>query len=129
MRTKRSTDSGRHDSRLPNHDTQGGELRIDLTALPELGITGALVIVIAYLLTSNARDRAAHERSQQRREAEHSAELIAARAAHEAELAGLHSRLSQLEQRLTELESELDQERERRRLAEDDAAAARRRRL
>jgi hypothetical protein len=87
-------------------------------------MTGALVIVIGYLLVANHRDRTSYERAMRRRDAEHAAELAATRAAHDADLTGMRSRLSSLEQRLAELETELDRERDRRRRAEDDAATA-----
>ncbi|MEV4313009.1 hypothetical protein [Actinocrispum sp. NPDC049592] len=96
--------------------------------LPGLGITGALVLVIAYLLASNFRDRLQHEKTLAAREGEHASELTAVRTAYEADLAGLRVRLAALEQRLAELETELDSERERRRAAEDAAARARRQR-
>jgi hypothetical protein len=110
------------------------ELRLDIqqrlfaglgtTTLPSVGMTGVLVIVIGYLLVANHRDRTSYERAMRRRDAEHAAELASARTAHDADLVGLRSRLSSLEQRLEELETELDRERDRRRRAEDDAAAA-----
>jgi hypothetical protein len=100
---------------------------MDVTALPGLGITGALVIVIGYLLIANHRDRTTYQRAMRQRDSEHAAELAAARAAHDADLNGLRTRLSSLEKRLAELETELDHERDLRRAAQDDAAAARRR--
>jgi outer membrane murein-binding lipoprotein Lpp len=60
------------------------------------------------------------------RDSEHAAELAAARKAHHEDLTGLRTRLSTLEKRLAELETELDHERDLRRAAQDDAAAARR---
>ncbi|TCO47293.1 hypothetical protein EV192_11733 [Actinocrispum wychmicini] len=94
--------------------------------LPALGISGALVLVIAYLLASNFRDRVQHERALAMHDAEHATELAQARAAHDADLAGLRARVAVLERRLGELETELDKERRRRRAAEDAAAQARR---
>jgi hypothetical protein len=97
-----------------------------MTTIPDVGITGVLVVVIGYLLIANHRDRSAHQRAMRQHDTEHATELAAARAAHDADLAGLRSRLSSLEKRLGELETELDHERDRRRQAEDDAATARR---
>jgi chromosome segregation ATPase len=97
--------------------------------LPSVGITGALVLVIAYLLASNFRDRLQHEKALAAREGDHASELSMVRVAYEADLAGLRLRLAALEKRLAELEAELDTERERRRAAEDAAARARRQRL
>lgn len=85
-----------------------------------------LVVVIGYLLVSNYRDRTAHQRTTRQRDTDHAAELAAARAAYDADLASLRSRLASLEHRLSDLETELDRERDRRRAAEDSAAAARR---
>ncbi len=96
--------------------------------LPSVGITGALVLVIAYLLASNFRDRLQHEKTLAAREGDHAGELSTVRAAYEADLAGLRVRLAALETRLAELETELDTERQRRRAAEDAAARARRQR-
>jgi hypothetical protein len=98
---------------------------MDVTMLPGFGITGALVVVIGYLLVANYRDRAAYERAMRQRGTEHAAELAAARKAHDADLTDLGSRLSSLERRLGGLEAELDRERDRRRAAEDAAAEAR----
>ncbi|MFI9381241.1 hypothetical protein [Kutzneria sp. NPDC052558] len=100
-----------------------------------LGIAGALVLVVAYLLTAlskllevNRNDRADYLAALSTRDRAYSAELAATRANHDAELAPLRVRLAELETRIAELESALDAERERRRAAEDQAAAARRRR-
>jgi Tfp pilus assembly protein PilO len=104
---------------------------LDLTALPNLGVAGALVVVIGYLLSANHRlmtanrsDRAEYLTALAARETAHTAELAAQRTAHAAELAALRARLAELERRLGELEGELDAERDRRRVAEDTAAAA-----
>jgi hypothetical protein len=94
--------------------------------LPAIGISGALVLVIAYLLASNFRDRVQHERALAMRDKDHATELGQARVTHDADLAGLRARLAALEKRLGELETELDHERGLRRAAEDAAAQARR---
>jgi outer membrane murein-binding lipoprotein Lpp len=100
---------------------------LDATLLPSLGITAALVIVIGYLLVANHRDRTTYQTAMRQRDSEHAAELVAARTAHDADLNGLRTRLTTLEKRLAELETELDHERDLRRIAQDEAAAARRR--
>ncbi|MCS7484647.1 hypothetical protein ACFFQW_45220 [Umezawaea endophytica] len=104
---------------------------MDLAALPNLGIAGALVIVVGYLLSANHRlmtanraDRAEYLAALSARETQHTAELSAMRIAHAAELTALRARLGELERRLAELEDELDAERDRRRVAEDAAAQA-----
>jgi hypothetical protein len=91
------------------------------------GILGTLVVVIGYLLIANHRDRTAYQRAMRQRDSEHATELAAVRKAHKEDLNGLRTRLSTLENRLTELETELDHERDLRRAAQDDAAATRRR--
>lgn len=78
------------------------------------------------LMTANRSDRAEYLAALSARETAHAAELTALRTAHAAELSALRTRITKLERRLTELEGELDAERDRRRRAEDDAAAARR---
>jgi chromosome segregation ATPase len=97
---------------------------VDVTGF---GILGTLVVVIGYLLVANHRDRTTYQRAMRQRDSEHAAELAAARKAHNDDLNGLRTRLSTLENRLAELETELDHERDLRRAAQDDAAAARRR--
>jgi predicted nucleic acid-binding Zn-ribbon protein len=108
---------------------------VELADVGGLGIAGALVLVVAYLLTAmnkllevNRNDRSDYLAALSTRDRAHSAELSAARANHDTELATLRVRLAALETRIAELESDLDAERERRRAAEDQAAAARRRR-
>jgi len=98
-----------------------------------LGVVGALVIVVGYLLTANFRllsanrgDRAAYLDVLSVREASHATDLAALRDAYRAELVSLRRRVTTLESRISELGGELDHERARRRDAEDDAAAARR---
>lgn len=90
------------------------------------GILGTLVVVIGYLLVANHRDRVTYQRAIRHRDSEHAAELAATRTAHSDDLKSLHTRLTTLEKRLAELETELDHERDLRRAAQDDAAAARR---
>lgn len=104
---------------------------MDLASLPSLGVAGALVIVVGYLLSANRllmnanrADRAEYLAALAARETQHAAELGALRVAHAAELAALRARLAELEHRLAELEADLDAERDRRRVAEDTAAAA-----
>ncbi|ONI92402.1 hypothetical protein ALI22I_03835 [Saccharothrix sp. ALI-22-I] len=106
---------------------------MDLSMLPGLGVAGALVVVVGYLLSANHRlmtanrsDRAEYLAALAARETAHAAEITAMRTAHTAELAAMRTRISKLERRLAGLENELDAERDRRRAAEDAAAAARR---
>jgi hypothetical protein len=101
--------------------------------LPDLGVVGALVIVIGYLLTAHFRllsanraDRAAYLEVLATREASHASDLAALRDAYRAELVSLRRRVTTLENRIDDLSAELDRECARRRAAEDDAAAARR---
>ncbi len=80
---------------------------MDLSQLPTLGVAGALVIVIGYLLASNRTDRSQHRD----------------------QVKALIGRIGSLETRVDELEKEVDQERDKRRSAEDKAAEAERRAL
>ena len=105
----------------------------DVSSWPGLGVVGALVIVVGYLLTANFHllsanraDRAAYLEVLATREASHTTDLAALREAYRAELISLRRRVTTLENRISELSGELDHERGRRRAAEDDAAAARR---
>jgi hypothetical protein len=120
----RTVDSGTPDSIVPSNNGEGGDSHMDMTGF---GIVGTLVVVIGYLLLANHRDRTTYQRAIRDRDAEHAAELAAARTAHNEDLNGLRARLSSLEKRLAELETELDHERDLRRIAQDVAAAARRR--
>lgn len=92
---------------------------MDLSQLPDLaplGIGGALVAVIYYLLRVNHVDRA------QQREV-----IEAMTKAHRAETDALDERIRRLEKRADDLDREVDGERALRRKAEDIAAAADRR--
>ena len=105
----------------------------DIGTWPGLGVVGALVIVVGYLLTANFRllsanraDRAAYLEALATREASHATDLTALREAYRSELVSLRRRVTTLEARIGDLSTELDHERALRRAAEDDAAAARR---
>lgn len=105
----------------------------DISTWPGLGVVGALVIVVGYLLTANFRllsanraDRAAYLEVLATREASHASDITTLREAYRAELVSLRRHVTTLENRITELGGELDHERARRRAAEDDAATARR---
>ncbi|KJK50416.1 hypothetical protein UK23_10450 [Lentzea aerocolonigenes] len=95
---------------------------MDPSLLPQLGVAGALVIVVGYLLTANHRLMTTNRSDR----AEYLKALAARETAHAAEITALRARLVEVEDRLGEVEDELDRERERRRQAEDIAAAVRR---
>jgi predicted nucleic acid-binding Zn-ribbon protein len=95
---------------------------MDPSLLPQLGVAGALVIVVGYLLTANHRLMTANRSDR----AEYLKALAARETAHAEEITALRNRVAGLEDRISELEDELDRERERRRQAEDIAAAVRR---
>lgn len=89
---------------------------MDLSQLPSLGVAGALVLVIGYLLASNRTDRAQHR------------EAVAALVVQHAESrAADRAELAKLRQRVDDLEAEVDLERDSRRRAEDLAAESQRR--
>lgn len=89
---------------------------MDLSQLPSLGVAGALVLVISYLLLANRTDRAQQQTTITDLAVRHAAD----RAADRAELATLRKRVD-------DLEAEVDLERDERRRAEDRAAEAGRR--
>ncbi|MCP2248196.1 hypothetical protein [Lentzea aerocolonigenes] len=95
---------------------------MDPSLLPQLGVAAALVIVVGYLLTANHRLMTANRSDR----AEYLKALAARETAHAEALTALRNRVSVLEERIAELEDELDRERDRRRAAEDIAAAVRR---
>lgn len=104
---------------------------MDLSQLPTLGVAGALVIAVGYLLTAHHRlfeaaraDRTDYLSALAAREAEHTAALSTARTTHADDLSALRIRIAELERRLAELEKTLDAERKRRREAEDREATA-----
>ncbi|QUQ70349.1 hypothetical protein [Kutzneria sp. CA-103260] len=98
--------------------------------LPELGVVGALVIVVGYLPSANYRllsaNRAAYLEVLAVREASHANDLAAIRDAYRAELVSLRRCVATLKSRIGDLGTELDRESACRRAAEDEAAAARR---
>lgn len=106
---------------------------VETNSVPSVGLVGALVVVISYLLSANYRllsanraDRDAYLEALATREASHADDLSAIRDAYRAELISLRRRVATLENRIGDLSTELDRERARRHAAEDAAAAARR---
>ena len=95
---------------------------MDPSLLPQLGVAGALVIVVGYLLHANHRLMVTNRSDR----AEYLKALAARETAHAGEITALRTRVAELEERLGEVEDELDRERDRRREAEDIAAAVRR---
>lgn len=87
-----------------------------LPALGGVGLGGTLVFVIIYLLRSNYADRAQHREM-----------VTALRAAHKEDLDEAAKKVDRLEARIDEAETEVDQERDARRLAQDTQADAERR--
>lgn len=86
-----------------------------LTAGPQLGITGALVVVIGYFMRSNRSDRKQAETAMAARDAGHSEQVRALRA-----------ELDEVKAEVKALRLELETERRARWRAEDSAALYRR---
>lgn len=82
---------------------------VDLPSLGSLGIAGALVLVIVYLLAANRTDRSQYREALASLTAQYSADISA------------------LRKRVDDLEAEVDLERDERRRAQDNAAEASRR--
>jgi hypothetical protein len=85
-----------------------------LSQLPDLaplGLGGSLVLVILYLLRANHVDRAQAREAREAMDKQHADEV-----------AELNKRLASRDERLDELDDEVDHERKKRRTAEDAAA-------
>lgn len=99
-----------------------------ITKLPELGLAGlALLLLLATWRKADA-DRADYRTALKEAEERHAAELTRVNRAHDEELAEVYRTKEALRQRIDDLNTMVDLEREARRQAEDRAAEARRRR-
>lgn len=87
-----------------------------ISALPQLGGAGVILVVLVLLLRSSATDRA-----------DYRAELKRLNGDHDAELAELRGDIKELRKQVDDLHAALDLERQARRRAEDMAAEALRR--
>lgn len=89
------------------------ELLAALPGIASLGTGGVLLVLVGYLIKANRDDRAQHQ------------ETVAALTAERGKEAGdQQGRIDRLENRIDELQAQVDVERELRRAAQDNAAAA-----
>lgn len=91
-----------------------------ISAAP-LGVGGVLLVIIGLLLKREAQDRADYRTQVAALSERHAAELTRITTAHDAELAELREEIKGLRQKVDDLNTKLDAERDRRRAAEDSA--------
>ena len=99
-----------------------------ISALPQLGGAGVILVVLVLLLRSSGTDRADYRAELAAAAGRHADEVKRINADHDAELAEVKAEVKELRKKLRDLELDLDVEREARRKAEDMAAEALRRR-
>lgn len=88
-------------------------------AAPQLGVSGVLLLLLGLLLRREAADRADYRVSLAAQAARHATELARINSDHDVELGELRRELAALRQQLSILNRKLDEERNRRRVAED----------
>lgn len=90
-----------------------------VSAAPQLGGAGILVVILGLLLRREAQDRTDYRNDLAALTARHTAELTRINADHDSELGELRKEIAALRRQLEEVNQKLDTERERRRAAED----------
>ena len=91
-----------------------------ISAAP-LGAGSLLLVIIGLLIRRETQDRADYRTQVSELATRHAAELTRITTAHDAELAELREEIKGLRQKVLDLNSRLDAERDRRRAAEDSA--------
>lgn len=92
-----------------------------IDAAPQLGVAGILLALLGLVIRWGAQERADNRAEVAELAERHATELTRINAAHDEELAELRREIAGLRAQLDELNTKLDQERERRRAAEDSA--------
>lgn len=98
-----------------------------ISALPQLGGAGVILVVLVLLLRSSSTDRADYRVELKAAAERHTDEIKRINADHDAEMAEVKAEVRDLRKKLIELQLAVDVEREGRRKAEDMAAEALRR--
>jgi TolA-binding protein len=95
-----------------------------LEAAPQLAAAVLLLLILGVVLKASAQDRADYREQLKAAATLHAEEVKRINSDHDAELAELRSDIKELREKVDDLQSELDLEREARRKAEDLAAEA-----
>jgi predicted RNase H-like nuclease (RuvC/YqgF family) len=90
-------------------------------AAPQLGGAGLLLVLLGLLLRRESQDRVDYRTQITHLTERHAEELKRINAAHDEELAELRKEIAGLRTQLSEVNTKLDVERDRRRAAEDSA--------
>ncbi len=96
-----------------------------MNLLPTGGVAGVLVVVIVYLLRTNAQDREQYQTHMANQQAQHLDEMQNINAEHARQLGRVEDRLKDLETSNQQVLRELEQERLKRYAAEEAAHIAR----
>lgn len=92
-------------------------------ATPQLGAAGALLALLTLVIRREGQDRTDSRATIAALVSRHDGELARITTAHDAELAELRTEIAALRRQLAEVNTKLDAERDRRRVAEDSALA------
>lgn len=98
-----------------------GVLTTLIGAAPQLGGAGILLLLLGLLIRRESQDRADYRTHITHLSERHGEELKRINAAHDEELAELRKEIAGLRAQLSEVNTKLDAERDRRRAAEDSA--------
>jgi uncharacterized membrane protein len=98
-----------------------GVLTTLIGAAPQLGVAGILLALLGLMIRWGSQERADNRTEVAELATRHAAELARINTAHDAELAELRREIGGLRAQLDEMNTKLDQERDRRRAAEDSA--------
>ncbi len=90
-------------------------------AAPQLGVAGILLALLTLVIRREGQDRTDTRATIAALVSRHDGELARITTAHDAELAELRTEIAGLRRQLAEVNAKLDEERERRRVAEDSA--------
>lgn len=88
-------------------------------AAPQLGASGVLLVLLTLSIRRESQDRADYRAAIAETAIRHAEEMKRVLGAHNVEITGLHSEVTELREQLDEVHQRFDDERDRRRYAED----------